>query len=999
MTDFERPLPTEAADISEIAQGILILQSRFAREQRRPLARGTHAKGICARAELKIFDVANTVRDRALAARLARGLFAHPGVYPAVVRFANGQSHVFPDSTRDVRALSFAVQVPPGVVAPDAARLDYAMNNATTFPINDARAFATLIRFATAPSKFKGLLRVLGGRFPAFLRAVLRGRQQTRPATRAYQQIRYWSCVPFRHGPDEAVKYSATPALDNPAHPLQHEPDCLQNELLRHLSEDEEMSSFDISLQFLDAERMTHWGRRRDPSFWIENASIEWKETESPFYPVARLTLLPNSQFSPGEAEAQHIDVTENSTPDCAPLGSINRARWGAESASRKARLDGSGASAATSTAAVPPTGNRLRVAGKIFATAALLLSLAFVAAATWVLWPVAKEPPARLQYPPTPLGSNGLTAEERQQYYHLTEGGEAFPIAWLLALEQTVKDASGAVGYRPFLENMERFGFIPDPPGPYNPYGLPVGLTMGYSQLSGLQMMGLNCTACHNGELHYNGRAFRVDGGPSLAFINSFVVSLVAETQATIADRPRLARFLDRRRRVKLVPIPSFPVVEKEDTTSPAGEPDEVVDGGNPGLLHRVIAGLRELFDQRNLVAQKLQTLKALDIVKQANAIGTLDGNGRNDAFGVGRNELFGGYTNNQFTRGVNAVPPDAPVSFPHLWGMKFTSWYQWGVNTNSVIQRNIGQALGVGATYDPAHGYDSTVRLDHLHAMETLQYRLTPPQWPDALFGAIDQTKAARGKATFDRTCALCHETYTKTGELNEYQLFPLDVVGTDPSTAINFERMVMTNAGPKPFGAAAFEIVDLVKEAYYKKHNIAPDTQARWEERAARPKPEFRTPLRDYDQYLDTRTHGVYRAKTLKGIWATAPYLHNGSVPTLYDLLLPASQRPKTFRLGTREYDPVKLGYMTDGDRFITPPGMEAFFFDTHLSGNWNVGHEWWFYPDLTDPQRYEIIEFLKTFNQDGDYQFARPAAAQLPANLRASVELPLRPQAGP
>ena len=228
---------------------------------------------------------------------------------------------------------------------------------------------------------------------------------------------------------------------------------------------------------------------------------------------------------------------------------------------------------------------------------------------------------------------------------------------------------------------------------------------------------------------------------------------------------------------------------------------------------------------------------------------------------------------------------------------------------------------------------------------------------------------------------------------------KLFALDVVGTDPSTAINFERMVMTNGGPKPFGAAAFEIVDLVKEAYYKKHNIAPDTQARWEERAARPKPEFRTPLRDYDQYLDTRTHGVYRAKTLKGIWATAPYLHNGSVPNIYDLLLPASQRPKTFRLGTREYDPVKLGYVTDGDRFITPANMEPFFFDTHLSGNWNTGHEWWFYQDLTEPQRYEIIEFLKTFTQDGDYQFTPPAAAQLPANVRASVELPLRPPTGP
>jgi hypothetical protein len=62
-------------------------------------------------------------------------------------------------------------------------------------------------------------------------------------------------------------------------------------------------------------------------------------------------------------------------------------------------------------------------------------------------------------------------------------------------------------------------------------------------------------------------------------------------------------------------------------------------------------------------------------------------------------------------------------------------------------------------------------------------------------------------------------------------------------------------------------------------------------------------------------------------------------------------------------------------------------------TRTSGNWNTGHEWWFYPQLTDAERYEIIEFLKTFNQDGDYQFTRPAGAQLPANVRMNVELPL------
>jgi hypothetical protein len=84
---------------------------------------------------------------------------------------------------------------------------------------------------------------------------------------------------------------------------------------------------------------MTHGFRRRDTSYWIENGSVEWKESQAPFHVVGRLTLVKGSVFSEEACEAQHIDVTENSTPDSAPLGSLNRARWAAESASRHARL------------------------------------------------------------------------------------------------------------------------------------------------------------------------------------------------------------------------------------------------------------------------------------------------------------------------------------------------------------------------------------------------------------------------------------------------------------------------------------------------------------------------------------------------------------------------------------------------------------------------------------------------------------------------------------
>jgi len=103
------------------------------------------------------------------------------------------------------------------------------------------------------------------------------------------------------------------------------------------------MSSFDFGVQFLDTDKMTYWGNHRDGNFWVENASVEWYEKEAPFHTVGRLTLLRNSQLQPDVADAEYIDVTGHSTPDSAPVGSINRARCPAEVASRKARMHAEG--------------------------------------------------------------------------------------------------------------------------------------------------------------------------------------------------------------------------------------------------------------------------------------------------------------------------------------------------------------------------------------------------------------------------------------------------------------------------------------------------------------------------------------------------------------------------------------------------------------------------------------------------------------------------------
>jgi hypothetical protein len=341
-SDGERSLAREQSDIEEIVQTTLLVQAKAAAQQHRPLARGTHAKGVCARAQFEVFDV-TAEREPGLAARLAKGIFAKPAVYPAVVRWGNADSRKNSDFKPDVRSMSFSVDLKRnGLTVPGAngGLQDFSLQNAPPLPINDSPGFAAVMKVLAASHPLSGLwllplkdkLRVL--RILAL--AGLQSRQKIRP----YQQLRYWSNVPFRHGAVDIVQFSAIPSPANPARSLQRSnPKGLQDELIRHLTEDSEMSSFDFALQFLDADTMTYWGKHRDANFWIENASVKWNETEAPFHTVARLTLLSQSQLTSEAAEAIYFDVTTHSTPDSTPLGSINRARCFGEAASRKARL------------------------------------------------------------------------------------------------------------------------------------------------------------------------------------------------------------------------------------------------------------------------------------------------------------------------------------------------------------------------------------------------------------------------------------------------------------------------------------------------------------------------------------------------------------------------------------------------------------------------------------------------------------------------------------
>ena len=204
----------------------------------------------------------------------------------------------------------------------------------------------------------------------------------------------------------------------------------------------------------------------------------------------------------------------------------------------------------------------------------------------------------------------------------------------------------------------------------------------------------------------------------------------------------------------------------------------------------------------------------------------------------------------------------------------------------------------------------------------------------------------------------------------------------VGTDPTAALRISCPVPDTGAlaipPKSFTAADSELlkecagvkpgkaftgnsfastvklaVDSIKQKAYAAAGIDRAEQQLMEDFAQRGSPAWR------DTLLDTEPpYGPYAARPLYGIWAATPYLHNGSVPTLYDLLLPPEQRPKTFALGGREYDPVKVGFAVG-----TACSQQDCLVDTTRTGDGNGGHGWG--TDLTEPDRMALLEYLKTY----------------------------------
>lgn len=525
--------------------------------------------------------------------------------------------------------------------------------------------------------------------------------------------------------------------------------------------------------------------------------------------------------------------------------------------------------------------------------------------------------------------GPQGWTESQRDWFYNTSQGSRLIRYSWMIALEQP--DTTEL-----FLsdKHIDGLRFLPrgfDPDDRNRPKHLPVGFVKDGKR----DWFGFSCAACHTTELAYRRDKIRIDGGGTLGDLQTFLASLTRSVKNTYDRDDKFKRFAVR--------------VLGENHTADAGEKLQE----RLGKYNKV----REEFDRRNSFPIE-------------------GGFARVDAVGLIYNKVLHEVRATEW----NANPLDAPASYPFLWGTDQSDFVQWaGFLSNANVgrlARNVGEVLGAFGYVDltdPKHGYRSSVRATNQIGLEEMVRKLHAPAWPKVL-PKIDVAMAGRGDLLFEKYCAECHNRVERTNINRKVVAWMenLDSIQTDPTAAknvINLRGKTGILKG-RPSGfvdgpvfrdeAPVFNILSNVVVGMLSARlgdSILDEFISIQEGRGLGAPKKKGNYWRD--DPLNCKPHQsflAYKGRSLTGAWATAPYLHNGSVPSLYQLLLPPDKRIKTFYVGTREFDPKEVGleYKTE------TPG--SFTFDTTIPGNLNTGHVYG--TQLNDDQKWALIEYMKT-----------------------------------
>jgi len=647
----------------------------------------------------------------------------------------------------------------------------------------------------------------------------------------------------------------------------------------------------------------------------------------------------------------------------------------------------------------------------------------------------------------PTPVYlEQGWSNADSLWFYNTTQGSNLIPYDFFMVLEEENSQQPLRSN-----KNFDKYRYLPQKPTFFNPDGLPVGFTK--DEYRSKDYIGYTCAACHTSQVNYTDdkgktTAIRIDGGPSMADMVGFLTALERAMYATLQQPEKRQRFVDA-------------VIARDNNYSKAedvlADLDQwtktihlyntvnhtAVDYGYARLdaFGRIYNRVLQHVINKGQLANALKLVlspKETRILTDEQIEKVLEGTGENilsdkqlgmvmDRLASKENGYPGLSVRDQLrVRDKIFNEPSAPVSYPFLWDISKSDYVQWnGVAHNADVGplgRNTGEVIGVFASLDwsaqkPEHfslsafitgqkkknavvEFTSSADVVNLGRLESSLKSLKSPKWPQEILGAIDMTKAARGRLLYAEYCESCHEIIDRNNwdRIVVAKMTDAKFIGTDPAMVTNAVTY-KGKSGNLAHTVQSTEVGDLIiaedapvvqiLTSVTKGVIATPDPDKlfirRWLDTLYTLAASFFTnsipnTIKAGNYQPDTtenpyRSLVAYKGRSLNGIWATAPYLHNGSVPTLYDLLLPkktdkdpdsGEYRPDSFIVGSRQFDPVKVGFRSQG--------YDGFKFNAVRRGDMNDGHEYGagktpqldgtVKPPLTADERWDLLEFLKT-----------------------------------
>lgn len=580
-----------------------------------------------------------------------------------------------------------------------------------------------------------------------------------------------------------------------------------------------------------------------------------------------------------------------------------------------------------------------------------------------------------------TQQGSN-WTETARTTFYSQDQGSRIMPLRWMQALKQD--------NGKPFLAgHLSRYGYLENAKSPQD---LPLGFTVNGDAV------GMTCAACHTRDIEVKGKTYRIDGGPAIVDFQSFALDLEAAVDKTLNDKQTFSDFAH-------AVLGGNPAVAEQnalhselaawflpyqtimDNALPKDKPWGPARLDAVGMIFNRLAGLDIGTSPDHIIKSNIHRADApvrypfiwnAPIQDKTQWPGFAD-NG-NDVLALARNlgEVIGVFAN---------------------FHPKKDDW----------------RILGADFLHTNSANFAGLQKLEHLVK------RIQPPQWPwdyDKTLAAEGKQLYESPTKTEGGGCVACHgirdgamrslqktwatplcavETDEKqfellqwtvdTGELAGAQIpflekplkakdeLAVKVLGATVIGSIiqHASPIAMTLESRFKADVAHLErLLGVEKSAQQQKlfaelralqsQLISPDNidlkgafRTLSTSNSQAPKDQEYPCKQNFD---DATPKHAYEARVLQGIWATAPYLHNGAIPTLAALLEPAEKRPASFKIGPN-YDPEKVGLALEQSKFGFE--LQTTTCQENASGNSRCGHE--FGTHLSAHEKAALLEYLK------------------------------------